>query len=159
MSKFDEVVKEAKAAHKREGSLWVLFVEFTTQECAGLKVDELKAVLKAKEDAAKQAKPSVNLQEMGAYRSCKSVIVRAVEAGISLLDGTEVKGKTEVEKELKALKVKETAYETIKRCIALIGDKLPEVTDKTEISLTFGLLDEVHKVSLAKANEALKIAA
>lgn len=107
MHLFKEVVAADKAANTKANGLWGKMVQFVSQEPAASFSDkELKDYLKNRETEAKDAdskwKPS------GAYRSNKSLIIRAVRLKVGLMNGKDTpRGKSEVQDECNELETTE----------------------------------------------------
>jgi hypothetical protein len=146
------ICKSVQAVAKNSGTLWTAIVMMAEHDFHGrsLDADTLKACFKSfEENAAKELKWSLTADARGqTYRACKSVAKNAIEKDIPLLtpDG-KVRGKSEVEKDLKDLKEKETPAETIKRCSALIQKKIHGLSEgcgvtHQEACILYALLEE-----------------
>jgi hypothetical protein len=150
------ICKSVQTVAKNSGTLWAAVAMMAENDFHGrsLDVDTLKACFKSfEENAAKELKWSLTADPRGqTYRGCKSVAKNAIEKDIPLLttDG-KVRGKSEVEKDLKGLKEKETPAETVKRCSALIQKKIKEMgesadTTHQEACIAYALIEENLKL-------------
>jgi len=135
-SNFEMLVAEVKAEQKKGVNVWTHMVRFVACDVGGDE-EAVKAAFKAQEADYKDK--GINLPEMGSYRSSKSVCCTAVKLGIALLVGDKVRGKTEVEKDIKALKEKELPIDTIKRAFTLIGKKIGECNSVEEANTIYML--------------------
>lgn len=142
--KFSEIVTLAKQTEARGAKLWNSMVEFAVGTGVN-DAETLKATFKNHEKEQKDAPKGVNLQSIGAYRSAKSVILAATTHGVQVMVGGKVRGKTEVEKELRAMKEPEATIATIQRSIELAVKKLAEVTEKDDAMTAFQLADMLRK--------------
>jgi len=136
-SNFEMLVAEAKLEQKKGVNVWTHMVRFASFDVAPLNEEGLKAAFKVQEQKYKEQ--GVNLPELGSYRSSKSVVVTAVKLGIAIMVGDKVRGKTEVEKDIKALKEKEQPIDTIKRAFTLIGKKIGECNSVEEANTIYML--------------------
>lgn len=146
-SNIEVIINEVKSIIRKDGTLWSAMVLHNVVDRNGylIGVDTLKEMMKEEEKQVKQ-EFKVSLIDCGSYRSNKSIISRAIELGVALRNEDDtVRGKTEVEKELKELKTKETAFETIKRSCELIAKKLKEMEgdgnlSDVDVSVAFSLI-------------------
>lgn len=150
---FEEVAKIAKAANAKATGLWAAMVRFADTQ--GLHVageDMAKEIFKAKEKAVDEGS-KVKLQAITAYRSSKSVIISAVKFGIPLTSGPgKVRGKTDVEKDIKAMREPESAIETVRRAVDLAMKKVDALTTKEETTLAY----QLAQAFLSKATQAVQ---
>lgn len=137
-SNFEMLVAEAKLEQKKGSNVWTHMVRFAVMDVSLVDgADALKDAFKAQEQKYKEQ--GVNLPEMGSYRSSKSVVVSAFKLGVPVMVGGKVRGKTEVEKDIKALKEKEQPIDTIKRAYTLIGKKIGECNSVEEANTIYML--------------------
>ena len=164
-SNIETVVIEVKAAVKREGTLWSAMVLNAVIDLTGyaLPFDTLKEGIKAQEQEVK-ANSKVDLQSSGAYRSNKAVILGAIKLGVALRNEDDsIRGKSEVEKEIKSLKEKETPLASIKRLCTQLEGKIKELSEDpnvnpNDVAVAFSLIqanfktiDKVTQSAFAKA--------
>lgn len=142
--KFSEIVTLAKQSEARGAKLWNSMVEFAVSTGTN-DAEALKDTFKNHEKAQKDAPKGVNLQSIGAYRSAKSVILSATKHGVQIMVGGKVRGKTDVEKELRSLKEPEAAIATIQRSIELAAKKIADLTEKDDAMTAFQLADMLRK--------------
>ena len=150
MHSFDDVVKLARASEGKAGQLWTAMVLFCMDR-APADDKAAKELFKAHEKQEERVK----LQTIGAYRSAKSVIVAALKFGVTLNVGDKVRGKTEVEKEIKDLKEPEAPLATIQRCIELANKKMPAITGKDDAMVVYGLARALLTAAEAKVRSFL----
>lgn len=136
-SNFEMLVAEAKLEQKKGVNVWTHMVRFAVLDVPRTGDDVLKDAFKAQEQKYKEQ--GVNLPEMGSYRSSKSVVMSAFKLGVPVMVGDKVRGKTEVEKDIKALKEKELPIDTIKRAFTLIGKKIGECNSVEEANTIYML--------------------
>lgn len=148
---FDQVAKAATDLQQRGANLWTLSVTFAvTAMTAAIKTaheDEGEALRDAWKLHEAQYKSSneVNLNTIGAYRSAKSVISAAARYNVPLVEKDKVRGKTEVEKAIDAVREKQSAAATIQRSLTTVDNKLAEVTKSNELAAVYLLIDALHK--------------
>jgi hypothetical protein len=165
-SNIETVVIEVKAAVKREGTLWSAMVLNAVIDLTGyaLPFDTLKEGIKAQEQEVK-ANSKVDLQSSGAYRSNKAVILGAIKLGVALRNEDDsIRGKSEVEKEIKSLKEKETPLASIKRLCTQLEGKIKELSDNgnanhQDVAIAYSLIQANFKAVDALAAVALRKAA
>jgi hypothetical protein len=123
---FEVAAKAAKSINGKSGSLWHAMVLFQ-QDYMRLDKDELKSVIKGQEQEANAAL-RIKVGTNSTYRVVKGVILSAVEYGVSLIDKRgKVRGKTEVEADIKEVKGEKSAVDKFKSTMTTanaIADKL-----------------------------------
>jgi hypothetical protein len=123
---FETVAKAAKTINGKAGGLWHAMVLFQ-QDYASLDKDQLKVTIKGQEQEANAAL-RIKIGENSTYRVVKGVILSAVELGISLINKHgKVRGKTEVEADIKEVKGEKSAVDKFKSTLSTansIADKL-----------------------------------
>lgn len=102
MNKHYETALKAVVAIEAKGSnFWQNLVLFV----ADVKpADEAALKVAFGHEEKQQTVTKKKLSTFGAYRSAKSVIFAALKCDVALMDGEKVRGKTEVEKDIKAAK-------------------------------------------------------
>ena len=99
---FKAVAQMAKAINSKGAGLWSSLAKFALAH-ASLSHEVLNDVIKAQMRAVNN-ELRVDLGKNSTFKVSKSVIVRARELGVSLTDKAgKVRGKTEVEQDIKAL--------------------------------------------------------
>lgn len=142
---FITALKAVVAAESKASNFWsnlVLFVKDTNPKDE----EALKVAFTSEEKAQNVTKKK--LSSFGAYRSAKSVIFAALKHDVALMDGEKVRGKTEVEKDIKALKADgKSAIDKYKHVITsanALADQLETEADLGEaFILTKSLLDKL----------------
>lgn len=152
-SHFENIVTLTKESGKNVIGLWNEFVLFVTEDLRTTVENDAKAAFKEKEKQTKE-KDKFSLQEVGAYRSAKSVIMSALRYDIALADSQgKARGKTEIEKEIKDRKEPEAPIDTIKRSMSILDKKIPALTTKGDISLAYMLVKGAWDAINAKTAE------
>jgi hypothetical protein len=163
---FAEVVKVAVEQMKGGTKLWNTFAacvatqakaEFAAAPSEEPKGKTLRDWFKSHEEATANEKDGVKLNTIGAYRSTKSVIAAAARYGVAIVDQKgNVRGKTEVEKEIKDLRQPEAAIKTVERSITAITGKYEAVTDPVEITAMYAMTKKLFEAITAHAQKMLK---
>ena len=133
--KFEIVANAAVAIQNKGTSLWANMAGFIGTYVAGQEVtpevDDVKAMLLDEELLFGKSNPKAPaLKNIGAYRSAKSVALKALEVGVCLLyEKGKPKGKTQVENEIKELanesvKTPLDKFRSTMNTATAIGDKL-----------------------------------
>lgn len=163
---FAQVYDVAVDSQKRVVLLWntvALFAASTLTDQIkkasgpeGDKGEALRAAFKGYETEAETAhgEKAVKLNEIGAYRSAKSVISAAARYGVPLMEKGKVRGKTEVEKAVKDLREKPTPLENFNRALTMAENVVKEIGDKADIAVAYGrtkaLLEKVTAIAKEK---------
>ena len=160
MSHFNQVVSAVRSNIRTSNTMWAGLVLTLVEDIKiGTRDDEdMKRIRAAVKQLEEDAKP-VKMQENGAYRSSKSVCLKAISMGIALTVGGKVRGKSEVEQDIKDQREPEAAIETIKRSYALITKKLAEIDNQAELSLLFTMNKQTSDEVAAHVGKLFKAAA
>ena len=150
--------KAVKAIDKKTGGLWTALGLFTVDisYANGLPAvgTDIKPAFQSQEKQA-SVEVSVEMASNSTYRVAKSVLVNCVAAGISIVDGKgKLRGKTELEDELKALKEPKSALEKLTAAMAIV-DKQLKLLDAKDMLTAAQLLSS----SLESTAVVLKLAA
>lgn len=153
---FTSAADAAIASEKKAGNLWL--------NLAGWVATEIAPMVQGKEDARELVKGAIDnaqegyaeahpkakkLSEIVAYRSAKSVVLKAIECKITLVnDNGKVKAKSEVEAEIKEGKEEKTPIEKfriVSTSLASIADNL--LTESELLEAIMVLNDMKNKLS------------
>lgn len=130
---YTAALKAVVASESKASNFWQSLVLFVMDEKPASK-DALKGAFEREEKA--QTVTKKKLSTFGAYRSAKSVITSALVYDVALMDGEKVRGKTEVEKDIKAMKANDkTELDKFKATLNTanaIGIKLETEADLSE---------------------------
>jgi len=146
---FSEVKAADKAANTKANGLWgkmVSYVRFTVPEdMKGLdakgKPTALSDFLKNREKDAKDE--DKKWQPSPAYRSNKSLILRAVRLNVQLVSRDQPRGKTEVQDECNEIeKVELTPYQQFMTAITTVGKKLDKLEHGQKVT-AFAAINEL----------------
>lgn len=158
---FHQIGDAAVATQKRGDGLWNHFAKYVDEvKPDSLSGEELKAkmseTLKHDEKVYRKMHPKTpKLGTIGAYRSAKSVILAAIEQGISLVDGEgKVRGKTEIEKQLKELKVEKTPMEKFRLMHSSLSAIASVLTDSAELKEAAQLVEDLYAKVRILAHDA-----
>lgn len=147
---FTAAADNAIAIEKKSGGLWnnlagwvgTEVVPFITAEGEEVK-DLVKVAIATAEQEYATAHPKASkLSEVGAYRSAKSVVIKACSLGVPLTNEGKVRGKSEVEADINAKKAEKTPMEKYRgtaSVLASIGDTL---LTPDELKEAIALLEE-----------------
>jgi hypothetical protein len=141
---FEIAAKAVKSITGKSVSLWENLVLFavamdpTTEPKENFKTEERLARTEVKVEIGKNS----------TYRVAKGVIVNALAKGVALLDADgKPRGKTDIEDQLKAAKVKKSAADRFKIVMASANTIADELTDAECISAAALANDLLNKVS------------
>lgn len=157
-SNFRKVALAVKSINKKDGSMFkdlALFAQefVTTSKDTEASIEDAFKV----EEALASAEFKLKMGKNSTYRSNKSVLVKAVEAGVSLVDAKgNPKGKTALEAEVDALAPAEPPKSDYDKFVDAVGkasklvDELDAQQCLTAASLVQGLLSKLTpKLALA----------
>ena len=147
---FETAAKYAVDASKKEGNLWSNLAGYIGEVAQFHDVDNVKSVLKNREKEYGDIH-KVKLSTIGAYRSAKSVALKAVSLGVTLLsDNGEARGKTEVEKDIKDSKEDKPVIDKIQSTCNTMSALLEQLADVDDARLALIMIDQLReKASVA----------
>lgn len=152
---FEAALKAVVKIEATQGNFWKSLVLFV-KDVAPKDEDALKDAFTREEKAQNVTKKK--LSSFGAYRSAKSVVFAALKHDVALMDGENVRGKTEVEKDIKALKGDtKTEFEKFQHVITsatAIADKLESKDDVAAAFMLVKSLMDSLAVTLSDMQKA-----
>lgn len=141
---YESAAKAVKSISGKTGSLWENLVHFAVSVDP---TDPMKDAFKAQEREA-SATMKVEMAKNSTYRVQKGLIVNCVAKGISLVDSDgKPKGKTDLEGELAATKVKKSAADRFKIILNSANTVADELSDHECITAAALVNDLLNKVS------------
>lgn len=139
---FHEVVLSDKAANRKGQGAWAALVSFVANAYPGMNDKGIKEELRTKE---KTAKEDDKWEPSGAYRSSKSLILRASRLGVKIVQNDEVRGKSDVQDECNELeKTEKTAGQKFTTAINT-ANSLTEKMNHGELIAALALTHELLK--------------
>lgn len=139
---YEKCVTAVKTLNSKGESLWGNLVMFASEHGSA---EELKKSFKRNETEA-EASQKVRMTENSTYKVAKSVIQRAVESGIPLLDSKgKPRGKTAIELDLADLKTVKTELEKFKTTMATAGNIAAKLTTESDKLTAAKLVDDLLK--------------
>lgn len=163
---FQKAGEAAVSVQKKGAGMYGLLVFFLVDinptHASGSSVKETCAkVFKACEKAFAQENPKAEkLGSIGSYRSAKTVLLQAVEYGVQVLDANgKPRGKTEVEKELAAMKEPKTSMDKFKAAMTTADKMVDDLVGTSELALAYSLAKTLHDKLVHTYAEVAKIAA
>lgn len=116
-SNFEAAARAAKSISGKNGTLWQSMVLFQ-QDYPSLDKEQMRNVIKGQEREA-NVEHRIKVGENSTYRVVKTVILTAIEYGISLVTAKgKPRGKTEVETDIKAARGEKSAADKFKATMA-----------------------------------------
>lgn len=158
--KFTEVVTADKAANTKANGLWGKMALFCTQEpMKSFTPDESKDYLKNREKEAREA--DKRWLPSNAYKSNKSLILRAKRLEVSLLRGNgETRGKTEVQDQCNEIERKDlTPYDQFMAAMNTVSKKLSKLEHGQKITAIAAISELQQRIRKELAGEQEKKAA
>ena len=142
---FETAAKYAVDASKKEGNLWSNLSGYIGELAQFHDVENVKLVLKNREKEYVDLH-SVKLQQIGAYRSGKSVCMAALKCGVKLLDDNgNSRGKSEVEKEIKENKADKPLMDKIQATANTMNSLLDQLADIDDARMSLILVDMLRE--------------
>lgn len=147
---FNKAANAAIAAQKKGDSLWGCLAKFASGFNAGTDRDAAEATFKKTElEFAIENPKAPSLKTIGVYRSNKSVILAAIEAGVPLVDDTgKVRGKTEVEKAIKESKGEKLPIDKFQTVMKSANDISEKLLTEDELRTALVLVEAMRKKML-----------
>ncbi len=136
-----DAIMQFGATEKLTGDAWQTLVT-NVQESITHDYD-VKAVLK---NAEKEFKERTSKQLPGAWRSAKSVVLRALKNGINLVDEQGPLGKTAIEKKLKGAKAPPVVNETDR--IEQLLSKVEELIYSADVPIKVALIYKLKEFAV-----------
>ena len=141
---FEAAAKAVKSIERKTGSLWENLVHFAVS-CDP--ADPIKDHFKTQEREA-TVYMKVEMGKNSTYRVQKTLIVNAIAKGVPIVDSDgQPRGKTAVEWDLAALKVKKGAAYRFKIAMSTANNAADELTDGECIAAAALANDLLNKVS------------
>ena len=142
---FETAAKYAVDASKKEGNLWNNLAGYIGELAQFHDVENIKSVLKNREKEYSDLH-KVKLSSIGAYRSAKSVALKAVSLGVALLnENGEARGKTEVEKDIKDNKEDKPVIDKIQSTCNTLNALLEQLADVDEARMALIMIDQLRE--------------
>lgn len=141
---FDTAAKYAVDSEKKAGNLWNNLAGYIGELAQFHDVENVKSVLKNREKEYADLH-KVKLSSIGAYRSAKSVAIKAVSLGVALLnDNGDARGKTEVEKDIKDNKEDKPVIDKIQSTCNTLNSLLDQLADIDEARMALIMIDQLR---------------
>lgn len=160
MLQFKEVVTADKAANTKANGLWGKMVLYVSQEPAkSFNLDGLKDYLKNREKEAREEDKKWN--PSGAYRSNKSLILRAKRLEVSLTNSKgESRGKSEVQDQCNEIERKELSpFDQFMAAVNTVSKKLDKLEQGQKVTAMAAISELANRVRKAITGEQDKLAA
>ena len=142
---FDTAAKYAVDSEKKTGNLWCNLSGYIGELAQFHDVDNIKAVLKNSEKSYGEIN-KVKLSSIGAYRSAKSVAIKACSLGVKLLDDNgNSRGKTEVEKEIKENKEEKPVADKLQTAANTMNSIMDQIDDIDDARIAIILIDMLRE--------------
>lgn len=149
---FRKIGSNVKAMNKKGEGIFGLLIAFSIP-LAGQGHESLGKSVKEQEKFV-EAELKVKLSDNSTFKAAKSIIVRCVEHGISLVDSEgKARGKTDLERELEAFKTEKTPLEKFKATIST-ADKIADTLSDAEVITAAALVDSLLKSILPRIKAA-----
>ena len=147
---FDTAAKYAVDSEKKAGNLWNNLAGYIGELAQFHDVENVKSVLKNREKEYGDIH-KVKLSTIGAYRSAKSVALKAVSLGVTLLtENGDARGKTEVEKDIKDSKEDKPVIDKIQSSCNTLSALLDQLADVDDARMALIMIDQLRdKASVA----------
>lgn len=142
---FETAAKYAVDASKKEGNLWSNLAGYIGELAQFHDVENVKIVLKNREKEYSDLH-KVKLSSIGAYRSAKSVALKAVSLAVNLLtDNGEARGKSEVEKDIKDNKEEKPVADKLQTAANTMNSIMDQIMDLDDARIAIILVDMLRE--------------
>ena len=142
---FDTAAKYAVDSEKKAGNLWSNLAGYIGELAQFHDVENVKAVLKNAEKSYGEIN-KVKLSSIGAYRSAKSVALKAVSLGVALLtENGDSRGKTEVEKDIKDNKEEKSVADKLQTSANTMNAIMDQIADIDDARVAIILIDMLRE--------------
>ena len=142
---FDTAAKYAVDSEKKAGNLWSNLSGYIGELAQFHDVENVKAVLKNAEKSYGEIN-KVKLSSIGAYRSAKSVALKAVSLGVALLtENGDSRGKTEVEKDIKDNKEEKSVADKLQTSANTMNAIMDQIADIDDARVAIILIDMLRE--------------
>ena len=142
---FETAAKYAVDASKKEGNLWSNLSGYIGELAQFHDVENVKIVLKNREKEYSDLH-KVKLSSIGAYRSAKSVALKAVSLAVNLLtDNGEARGKSEVEKDIKDNKEEKPVADKLQTAANTMNSIMDQIMDLDDARIAIILVDMLRE--------------
>lgn len=142
---FDTAAKYAVDSEKKAGNLWNNLAGYIGELAQFHDVDNVKAVLKNSEKSYGEIN-KVKLSSIGAYRSAKSVALKAVSLGVALLtENGDSRGKSEVEKDIKDNKEEKSVADKLQTTANTMNSIMDQIADIDDARVAIILIDMLRE--------------
>lgn len=142
---FDTAAKYAVDSEKKAGNLWSNLSGYIGELAQFHDVENVKAVLKNSEKSYGEIN-KVKLSSIGAYRSAKSVALKAVSLGVALLtENGDSRGKSEVEKDIKDNKEEKSVADKLQTTANTMNSIMDQIVDIDDARVAIILIDMLRE--------------
>lgn len=142
---FDTAAKYAVDSEKKAGNLWSNLSGYIGELAQFHDVENVKAVLKNSEKSYGEIN-KVKLSSIGAYRSAKSVALKAVSLGVALLtENGDSRGKSEVEKDIKDNKEEKSVADKLQTTANTMNSIMDQIADIDDARVAIILIDMLRE--------------
>lgn len=141
---FETAAKYAIDSEKKAGNLWNNLAGYIGELAQFHDVENIKSVLKNREKEYGEIN-KVKLSTIGAYRSAKSVALKAVSLAVNLLnENGEARGKSEVEKDIKDNKEDKPVIDKIQSTCNTLNALLDQLADVDDARMALIMIDQLR---------------
>lgn len=142
---FDTAAKYAVDSEKKAGNLWSNLSGYIGELAQFHDVENVKAVLKNSEKSYGEIN-KVKLSSIGAYRSAKSVALKAVSLGVALLtENGDSRGKSEVDKDIKDNKEEKSVADKLQTTANTMNSIMDQIADIDDARVAIILIDMLRE--------------
>lgn len=141
---FETAAKYAVDSEKKAGNLWNNIAGYVGELAQFHDADNISSVLKNKETEYSTIHKT-KLSTIGAWRSAKSVCMSAVKVGVALLnENGEARGKSDVEKDVRALKEEKPVIDKIQSTCNTLSALLEQLADVDDARMALIMIDQLR---------------